>query len=229
MLSSLGKMMIVAAILVAFFIGLAGTVYLSLRSPEVQVPEIVGKNRYDGESTLEEAGLNVRVRATRFKAGTQPNTVIDQSPRAGDIVKAGQTIAVVLSREPREGESVGLFDEAGNEGIRQDAPSEVTTPNAIASPANVNANRNANSSGSQNQNQRNKNANKSTANKNSNKNRNNQNLSNRNANRAAANTNLNRANANTNRNANAGNRNATPVRPPVVVPDANRRPPATTP
>ncbi len=220
MLASLGKMGIVVAILVAFFIGLAGTIYLSLRSPEVQVPEIVGKNRYEGESTLEEAGLNVRVRATRFKAGTRPNTVIDQSPRAGDIVKAGQTIAVVLSREPREGESIALVDEARNEGIRQDAVSEVTTPAAASS-----ANRNANSSGSQNQHQRNKNANKNTANKHLN----NQNLSHRNAIRAAANTNLNRANANTNRNANAGNRNATPVRPPAVVPDANRRPPATTP
>jgi hypothetical protein len=104
-LVTLGKLGVVIACAIAFFLGLTGTVYLSLRSPDIRVPDIVGKDMVSAETALGGAGLNIRKRATRFSAGVQPNVVLDQTPRAGEVVKEGQTVAVVVSRAPQEGEA----------------------------------------------------------------------------------------------------------------------------
>ena len=46
---------IVIAIAVVFLFGVATTVYLSLRSPEVKVPDVVGKDRFEAEKILADA------------------------------------------------------------------------------------------------------------------------------------------------------------------------------
>src|SRR4026209_1342984 len=95
-----------AGIALPFFRGLLGTAYLSLRSPEVKVPDVVGKDRADAETTISDAGLNFRVRATRPIGNSKPDTVVLQLLGAGEMVKAGQTVAVDVSRAAKEGESV---------------------------------------------------------------------------------------------------------------------------
>ena len=112
------------AIGVVFLFGVATTVYLSLRSPEVQVPDVVGKDRFEAEKILAAADLKFRVRATRPSNQAQPDTVMFQLPRAGEVVKTGQTVAMDISRPAKEGES-----------------SETVTPDE-----NTNDNRNTNSS-----------------------------------------------------------------------------------
>ena len=57
-LSALRRLTIVIAIAIVFVFGLASTVFLSLRSPEVKVPDVVGKDRFEAERVLGEAGLN---------------------------------------------------------------------------------------------------------------------------------------------------------------------------
>ena len=212
--SAVGKLGIVVTILIAFALGLAGTIYLSLRSPEVKVPEVVNKSYFDGDSTLSGAGLNIRERAKRFKAGVKPGIILDQSPRAGEVVKVGQTVAVVVSREPKEGEKSP--DEEGPKETTEAAEKpSADNQNAGDAPRNENRggrdNRSANRNSNRNANERggadNRNANK-RGNSNANSNRN----ANTNANRAA-NTNQNRnRNANTNspgtRNSNAARGNA---------------------
>jgi beta-lactam-binding protein with PASTA domain len=182
--------------------GLATTVYLSLRSPEVTVPDIVGKDRFDAEHILGAAGLNFRVRATRPSNQVNANTVLFQLPRAGEVVKAGQTVAMDISRSVKEGEAPEAI--------------VVPEPSPEVSPANANE---ANSN--ENKPKRNKNTNK---NANENGNANNANRANVNINRA---TNVNRAaNANTNAPLNTnrptliinGNANRT------VTPNTNTRP-----
>jgi hypothetical protein len=103
-LSAFGKLGVVALIAVAFAFGLVSTIYLSLRSPDIPVPEIVNQSYFDGERTLARAGLDIRERAKRYKPGVEPGRILDQSPRAGEVIKAGQTVAVVVSRAPKEGE-----------------------------------------------------------------------------------------------------------------------------
>jgi PASTA domain-containing protein len=95
----------VIAIGVVFLFGVATTVYLSLRSPEVKVPDVVGKDRFEAERILGDADLKFRVRATRPSNEAKPDTVLFQLPRAGEVVKTGQTVAMDISRPTKEGES----------------------------------------------------------------------------------------------------------------------------
>ena len=134
---------IVIAIAVVFLFGVATTVYLSLRSPEVTVPDVVGKNRFDAEKILAEADLKFRVRAYRPSNQSQPDTVVFQLPRPGEVVKAGQTVAMDLSRLAKAGESP--------ETVTPDEPSENRNTNTSnenkpkrPKPKNTNDNANAN-------------------------------------------------------------------------------------
>ena len=180
------------AIVVVFLFGVATTVYLSLRSPETKVPDVVGKNRFDAEKILEEADLNFRVRAYRPSNQAQPDTVLFQLPRAGEVVKAGQTVAMDVSRPTKAGES------------------PEATPDESNDNRNSNTSANANANANENKPKKPKNTN---ANANGNTNANANGNTNANANRSPnANGNANRgANANANRpDANVDNADVTP-------------------
>lgn len=203
--SALGKLGIIVAIAIAFFVGLLGTIYYSLRSREVNVPNVVGKDILEGEKALDRDGLNMRRRAFRYSPNAKPNTILDQSPHAGEIVKVGQTVAVVVSRaSAKEGdESVPSSSEenvAAEEKNTNTESSSSKNENENSNKANKNT-RNKNSNNSNNGN-----ANNSNVNRNSNANNaNNRNANNRNANNGAANA--NRGTTNSNPNTNSGTRN----------------------
>ena len=96
-LSVFRSIAIVIAIAIVFLFGVATTVYLSLRSPEVKVPDVVGKNRFEAEKILADADLKFRVRATRPSTEAQPDTVMFQLPRGGEVVlKPGAAAAAQL-------------------------------------------------------------------------------------------------------------------------------------
>ena len=143
---------IVIAIAVVFLFGVATTVYLSLRSPEVKVPDVVGKDRFEAEKILAEADLKFRVRATRPSNQTAPDTVVFQLPRAGEVVKTGQTVAMDISRPAKAGESP--------ENVTPDEPAENSNTKAANTndnkpkrpPRNRNANENANANANGNTN-----------------------------------------------------------------------------
>ena len=148
---------IVIAIAAVFLFGVATTVYLSLRSPEVKVPDVIGKDRFEAERILAEADLKFRVRAQRPSNQSKSDTVLFQLPRPGEVVKAGQTVAMDISRPAKEGETP--------ENVTPDEPSENRNTNTSANrnenrprrPRNRNENENANA---------NANANKANANSN---------------------------------------------------------------
>jgi len=151
-LSVFRSIAIVLAIGIVFLFGVATTVYLSLRSPEVKVPDVVGKNRFDAEKILADADLKFRVRATRPSTEAQPDTVMFQLPRAGEVVKTGQTVAMDISRLAKAGES--------SENVTPDEPAENRNTNSAANtnenkpkrpkPKNTNENANANANGNTN-------------------------------------------------------------------------------
>jgi hypothetical protein len=213
-LAGLGKVGIVLAVLVAFLFGMLGTVYLSLRTAEVKVPDVLGKDRFTAETMLDEAGLKIRVRGARPTAD-KPDTVLSQLPEAGQIVKAGIPIAVEVSRAPKEGETVRST--TADEGQDSTKPAENSNANQSTSATNQNQN--------QNKPPKNKNTNKNANNAN-NKNANNSNNSNRNANanrNTNANRNSNNRNANTTPNANrtTNNSNTNRRQPPITTPPFN--------
>jgi PASTA domain len=180
-LSVLRRVTVVIAIALAFIFGLATTVYLSLRSPEVTVPDVMGKDRFEAENILSKAGLNFRVRATRPSNQVKSDTVLFQLPRAGEVVKTGQTVAMDISRATKEGESsitpLANEEEKKAENTSSTNSSENSNENKQAKTRNTNKNANENSNANSNR----------TANANSNATRP----------RVAANSNVN-ANANAN-------------------------------
>jgi len=153
-LSIFRSVAIVIAIGVVFLFGVATTVYLSLRSPEVKVPDVVGKDRFEAERILAEADLKFRVRSTRPSNETKPDTVMFQLPRAGEVVKTGQTVAMDISRTAKEGESP--------ENVTPDEPADNRNTNSASNRndnrprkprsrnTNDNVNGNANSNGNTN-------------------------------------------------------------------------------
>ncbi|HEY0006027.1 MAG TPA: PASTA domain-containing protein [Pyrinomonadaceae bacterium] len=239
-LSAFGKIGIIIAIAVAFVFGLAGTVYLSLRSPEVKVPDVLGQNRLAAEEAIHNAGLNIRVRATRAVADAKPDVIILQTPRAGEMVKAGQTISVDVSRTAKEGESAitvaSITDNKKEENKQEKSEEKVEDKGASAAAQNDNKNanenkpkknKNANNANNSNANARNSNAANSATNGNTGANSN-RNLNNRNAANANANRTVNNRNANLNVNRNSNNlninRRAPVSTPPFVSPDNRRTP-----
>src|SRR6185295_3194877 len=146
------RVVIVIGIAVAFSLGLLVAIYLSLRSSETRVPDVVGKDRSAAETTIEEAGLNFRVRATRATAEAKPDIVLIQLPAAGVTVKVGQTVAVDISRASANGESA-TPDSANDNTNNQNQNTNTTSSSASPSPtpkkrpsprANNNGNANAN-------------------------------------------------------------------------------------
>lgn len=176
-LSALRRLGIVVLLAVAFLFGLATTVYLSLRSPEVTVPEVVGKDRYEAEKILAQADLNFRVRATRPSNQVKADTVLFQLPRAGEVVKVGQTVAMDISRTTLAGET-----------SEADATDKKLEEEKAAN-ANANAARNVNENRPRRRN----------TNKNTNENENADAATNRNSNANSGRVNANNANSPTNR------------------------------
>ena len=226
-LSAFGKLGLVALLAVAFAFGLLTTVYLSLRSPNIQVPDVSGKSYSDGESVLSKAGLDIRERASRYKQNVPPGVIIDQSPHAGEIIKAGQTVAVVVSRAPKEGEqpvdetvAAERQEERGTEGLDENKNTNANRRKPVNrnsngnsntnAAANTNASLNSNGGGEPNTNARNANAGNANLPVNRNTNRNSN---------AATSTNANR---NRTTNSNAGLHIVNPTRPAGA--NANRRP-----
>ena len=210
-LTILKRIAIVIGIAIAFTLGLLGAIYLSLRSSETRVPDIVGKDRNAAETTISDAGLNFRVRATRATSEAKPDTVLIQLPRAGEVVKVGQTVAVDISRPTKEGEPSTPVN--ANENTNKAENSSASPSNNSNANANANANRKKPANRNANDNL-NANANRPT-------NRNRNGNTNLNANTTPINHNANAsgtpARANSNSNAPARNVN----RPSV---NANRRP-----
>lgn len=193
-LSTVRRLVTVIAIAIVFVFGLGTTVYLSLRSPEVKVPDVVGKDRFEAERVLGDAGLNFRVRAYRPASQMKADTVLFQLPRGGLVVKAGQTVAMDISRPAKEGEA-----------------SDVVTPEKTPEENQANQNTNEASSANENKPKRNRNTNKN-ANENTNALNGNRNA---NANRLTTNRNANTGNTNRNTNTNVN-------RPPAINSNANR-------
>src|SRR6185295_6109000 len=147
LLSIVRRITTIIVIAIAFLFGVATTVYLSLRSPEVKVPDVVGKDRFEAEKILAGADLNFRVRATRPSNQAKPDTVLFQLPGPGEVVKAGQTVAMDISRAAKEGEASETVKPVEPENKNTNA-SNNTNENKPKPPKNKNTNANSNSNNS---------------------------------------------------------------------------------
>lgn len=209
-LSALRRLSIAIAIAILFLFGLATTVYLSLRSPEVTVPDVMGKDRFEAERVLGGAGLKFRVRATR-PSQLKADTVMFQLPRGGEVVKAGQTVAMDISRPLKEGESSAVPEATPEEKSDNPNTNEAAPANENKPKRNKNTNKNANENSNTNTGNRNANSNRPAANKNANSGKSNN--ANLNSNRTPSNS-----NSSPGRNDNGNTRPPAPKASPVSKP-----------
>jgi beta-lactam-binding protein with PASTA domain len=140
-ITAVGRVAAVGVILAAFISGLAGVVYMSLQGQEIRVPEITGKSMSESENEIANLGLKIKKRADRFS--DQPaNTVLEQLPRPGEVVKSGQMILVVTSKGSSGGDdsprSLNNSSEDDAEKIEEMLTDKPKKPRATA---NSNANR----------------------------------------------------------------------------------------
>ena len=101
--SAFGKLFTVLLLSAAFLFGMVGVVYMSLQGEEIKIPELVGKDINESEAELAKLGLKIKERAKRVSNEKQ-NTILEQLPKAGETVKTGQMILVVVSKENPNGE-----------------------------------------------------------------------------------------------------------------------------
>ncbi len=101
-MSAIGRLIVVATLLATFLVGMLGVVYLQLKGDEVEIPKVVGKNINEGKDELARYGLRVRTIASRYSE-EEPNTILEQRPRAGTTGKTGLMISVVVSQENPDG------------------------------------------------------------------------------------------------------------------------------
>ncbi|MEW6243007.1 MAG: Stk1 family PASTA domain-containing Ser/Thr kinase [Bacillota bacterium] len=82
-------------------VGLAAREFLNwLNVPTIEVPDVTGVALHEAETTLRQKGLRSTVVAQRFDKTIPEGYVLSQSPEAGEVVKHGREISLVLSRGP---------------------------------------------------------------------------------------------------------------------------------
>ncbi len=144
-LSAIGRLATIAIMLLAFLAGMAGVVYMSLSGEEIKVPEIVGKDFVESEKELAALGLKLKRRADR-PSNEKINTVLEQLPRAGETVKSGQTIRVVVSMSGGPGEEVPktLQEDVDSDDTEKIEEMISDKPKKARAASNTNANSNTN-------------------------------------------------------------------------------------
>jgi beta-lactam-binding protein with PASTA domain/tRNA A-37 threonylcarbamoyl transferase component Bud32 len=106
------------------------TLFVSTGPKEVAVPDVVGQDQNDAASKLREEGLGVIIRERA--SGEPADTVVDQTPAAGQQVDEGSTVTLFVSNgRLREVPDVVGLTQSQAEGEISDAgfnPSVRTTP-----------------------------------------------------------------------------------------------------
>lgn len=93
----LSRLLLVISLGAVFCIGAGGVIYVALRGRTVDVPSVIGKTEESAADILDDAGLRMVVRSRIHDKDVPVNSVCDQYPPAGTIVKTGQLVRVSLS------------------------------------------------------------------------------------------------------------------------------------
>ncbi len=143
-ISAIGKLVVVIGLLAAFAVGMAGVVYMSLTGKEITVPEITGKDFLESEKELASLGLKIKRRADR-PSTEKMNTVLEQLPKAGETVKTGQLIFVVVSKAGVEGEETpkSLIKDIESDDTKKIEEMISDKPKKVKSNSNTNAKKKA--------------------------------------------------------------------------------------
>jgi eukaryotic-like serine/threonine-protein kinase len=102
-------------------LGSTVSVIVSRGREQVEVPDVVGRDRDDARSRLERLDLAVDI-AEEESTDEEPGTVIRQTPTAGTMLAKGDTVTLTVAKEPSEAEVPDVRGAAVNDAL--DALSE---------------------------------------------------------------------------------------------------------
>src|ERR1700720_3257669 len=84
----------------AAFLSAVMAMRFAIQGREVTLPNLVGKTSADAQSMLQKSGLQLKV-VDRIYSDLPPNSIVRQSPPAGEHMKISQDAHVVLSLGPQ--------------------------------------------------------------------------------------------------------------------------------
>jgi beta-lactam-binding protein with PASTA domain len=84
----------------AAFLSAVMAMRFAIQGREVTLPNLVGKTSADAQSILQKSGLQLKV-VDRIYSDLPPNSIVRQSPPAGEHMKISQDAHVVLSLGPQ--------------------------------------------------------------------------------------------------------------------------------
>jgi len=116
--SAVGKLLVGFSLLVAFVAGALAVVYIQLRGEEISIPKVVGKNFNEGKTDLIDKGLRIKRVSSRY-SNEEPDTILEQRPRAGTTAKTGLMISVVVSEKNPDGNELPVEIKDDEEAIQE--------------------------------------------------------------------------------------------------------------
>jgi beta-lactam-binding protein with PASTA domain len=87
------------------FLSFIGGYYLTaylFRTPTIQTPSLIGKSLSEALAIASHNNLNIRLLDEKNDADIAPGTIINQTPRAGQKIKAHQSLYVVITRSAND-------------------------------------------------------------------------------------------------------------------------------
>ncbi len=101
---------LVAGLGVLALIGIILLIVTTGRKSMVDVPRIIGMSEAEAKSALEAEGLKLEIKSEQYitEEGVQPDQVVSQDPENGTRIEKGSSVAVVVTRELRVPQLVGM-------------------------------------------------------------------------------------------------------------------------
>jgi len=96
----LKRLLRIALMLVIFAFGAFTVIYFTLQGRTVEVPNVIGKSESGAQSALDNYGLRMGIKNYQQDKSLPINSVIDQDPAPGSLVKSGYLVKVSINGRP---------------------------------------------------------------------------------------------------------------------------------
>ena len=97
------RILMVIALMLAFFLSALVTVFIMFRGGDTRVPDVIGKTEIEAKSLMEAGKFEIKIQ--RRADDTPINTVIETRPAPNSSVKTNSVITLVVSSGPAQNKS----------------------------------------------------------------------------------------------------------------------------
>jgi len=87
-----------ALVILALIAVVAGLICGSRFLQEIETPDLTGKSYSEGQAVLQEKGLSLVIEREMFSNDKPEGIILDQSPKAGEKIRPGEKVKVIISK-----------------------------------------------------------------------------------------------------------------------------------